>query len=409
MPQSRKVRPQVECLEDRSVPSTFTVKNLNDSGTGSLREAIGAANALPNADTIVFKKGLQGTIVLTTGEISVTSNLTVLGPGASKIAISGNFANRVFNVDGGAAGADLTVKLQGLELRNGQTNQDGGAITCAENLTLTRMTITFNRGGYGGAIISTGDLKIVRSTISGNSAMFGAGGIYSDGTMTISASTISGNTAGSFGGGIACATATISGSTISGNTAAVQGGGIRIFAISPSEIRNSTISGNRAGINGGGILSNATSLRVRNCTISFNQAGQRGGGMANDGSSPFLESCLIADNTAGTGGKTLDNLGIGDVFHLDRCLISIYDGATVQDSGSNPIGPNNPGNNLFNIDARLAPLALNGGPTQTHALKKGSPAINKGSNPAGLTTDQRGGPFKRKLGSKVDIGAFERQ
>jgi hypothetical protein len=65
--------------------------------------------------------------------------------------------------------------------------------------------------------------------------------------------------------------------------------------------------------------------------------------------------------------------------------------------------------NLLGKDPLLAPLSFNGGPTQTHALRLGSPAINKGSNPAALPFDQRGAPFKRKLGPKVDIGAFERQ
>jgi hypothetical protein len=65
--------------------------------------------------------------------------------------------------------------------------------------------------------------------------------------------------------------------------------------------------------------------------------------------------------------------------------------------------------NLFGQDPLLAPLANNGGPTQTHALKKGSPALNQGSNITGEPFDQRGPSFKRKVGAAVDIGAFERQ
>jgi hypothetical protein len=68
-----------------------------------------------------------------------------------------------------------------------------------------------------------------------------------------------------------------------------------------------------------------------------------------------------------------------------------------------------PGTDLVGVNPKLAPLANNGGPTKTHALKQRSPAINKGSNPDGLTTDQRGPGFKRKARAAVDIGAFERQ
>src|SRR5690606_708942 len=66
-------------------------------------------------------------------------------------------------------------------------------------------------------------------------------------------------------------------------------------------------------------------------------------------------------------------------------------------------------NNLKNVDPMLGPLAFNGGPTQTHALLAGSPAIDKGSNPAALTTDQRGAPFVRVSGPQADIGAYEKQ
>ena len=137
--------------------------------------------------------------------------------------------------------------------------------------------------------------------------------------------------------------------------------------------------------------------------------------MDTQGSSPFLESCLIADNTAGAGGKNLSADG-ADVYSLDHCLISLFvDGdAALRNSTGAPISPLSPGTNLFNVDARLAPLAFNGGKTQTHKLKKGSPAINHGSLTAvaglpNLTFDQRGPPFLRQLGPAVDIGAYERQ
>src|SRR5690349_21903848 len=79
-----------------SIPAsaaTFTVVNTNDSGTGSLRQAIIEANGAAGPDDIVFAPTLQGTIVLTSGQLMVTDSLTIAGPGAGKISVSGNGAS----------------------------------------------------------------------------------------------------------------------------------------------------------------------------------------------------------------------------------------------------------------------------------------------------------------------------
>src|SRR6516164_5004795 len=94
-------KPRLEALEDRTVPSTFTVRNLADSGPGSLRQAVLDANAHPGADGIRFAHGLHGTIALTSGELSITDDLTIDGPGANRLAVSGNDASRVFQIDSG--------------------------------------------------------------------------------------------------------------------------------------------------------------------------------------------------------------------------------------------------------------------------------------------------------------------
>ena len=93
---ARPTRLSVEPLEDRTVPSTFTVRNLADSGPGSLRAAITAANTNPGADLIGFAPGLRGTVALTSGELGITDDLRIDGPGASRLAVSGNDASRVF-------------------------------------------------------------------------------------------------------------------------------------------------------------------------------------------------------------------------------------------------------------------------------------------------------------------------
>src|SRR5438552_1049741 len=91
----RSFAPQLTALEDRTVPSTFTVTTLADSGPGSLRAAVTAANAAPGADTVRFAPGLHGTIALAS-EIPITDALTIDGPGANQITVSGNNTTRVF-------------------------------------------------------------------------------------------------------------------------------------------------------------------------------------------------------------------------------------------------------------------------------------------------------------------------
>ena len=98
-------------LEDRIVLSTFTVNNLADSGLDSLRAAITAANTNPGADVIAFAHGLRGTVALTSGELGITDDLRIDGPGAGRLAISGSDASRVFNISSGVAASidDLTI------------------------------------------------------------------------------------------------------------------------------------------------------------------------------------------------------------------------------------------------------------------------------------------------------------
>src|SRR5262249_48731805 len=112
--------PRVLVLEDRTLPSTFTVLNLNDHGNGSLRQAILSANLNPGADVIQFRSGLSGKITLTSGPLSVASSLSVAGPGTSKLSIDGNHASRIFTILGG------NVTLSGLTITNGLAPRGGG-------------------------------------------------------------------------------------------------------------------------------------------------------------------------------------------------------------------------------------------------------------------------------------------
>jgi uncharacterized protein (TIGR03118 family) len=143
----------VEALEDRVVPSTFTVLNLADSGAGSLRAAVLAAEAHPGPDVIDFGKGVKGTITLTSGELHITSDLTIDGPGANKLTVSGNDASRVFNI----SGSTTDVEIRDLTIAHGLANTTravgplgpvtlgGGLLNSGARVTLSGVTLADNR------------------------------------------------------------------------------------------------------------------------------------------------------------------------------------------------------------------------------------------------------------------------
>src|SRR5262249_60735714 len=115
----QRSNPHLEVLEGRCLPSTVT--NLTDHDPGSLRDAIATT---PSGGTVDFQAGLSGTITLTTGELAITKNLTIAGPGADVITVSGNTASRVFDI-----GATFTVDISGLTIADGSvTGANGGGI-----------------------------------------------------------------------------------------------------------------------------------------------------------------------------------------------------------------------------------------------------------------------------------------
>src|SRR6516164_2114472 len=208
----RRFVPRLQLLEGRSVPSVFHVTTTADSGPGSLRDAVAAANAHPAADIIVFDPSLSGqTITLTSGELLVTDNLRINGPGADLLTVSGNNSSRVFEFAAGTTDtiASLTVT--------------GGLSNSGES-THPRL---------GGGIYNAGTLRIVACVVEGNTASYIGGGIFNNATMTLQDTTVAGNTAGAFGGGAANAlfdlsqtvTLTVNGCVISGNSATEGGGG----------------------------------------------------------------------------------------------------------------------------------------------------------------------------------------
>jgi hypothetical protein len=284
-PARRCVVPRCEVLEDRTVPSTFTVMNLNDSGPGSLRAEVAAANANPGADTIVFAPGLHGTIGLTSGELLIAGSLTINGLGASRLAVSGNNASRVFEITPG-----FDVSINGLTVTHGYTDVGAGILSEGSNLTLSADVLSQNVALFDtGLSCEFGNLTITGCTISGNLSRYsvgaGGGGIgFDNGTATISNSTFSGNQAVGYGSG-----------------AEGRGGGAD-FVFCTATISNCTFSGNQAvGGNGGfgdgegagGAISALllASVTISGCAFDHNQAlgGSNGTTDGFSSSDPFLD------------------------------------------------------------------------------------------------------------------------
>jgi streptogramin lyase len=231
------------------------VTNPGDAGAGSLRGEIALAQS---GDTINFAANLNGqTITPTGGELAINQNLTITGPGANRLAVSGHNASRVLDIQSG------TVAISGLTVTGGNgSGGNGGGIFSIGNLTLTGDAVVGNVAngfgfvGFGGGVYngSTGTLTVTDSTVNGNQALQG-GGVYNDvGTAAITNSTIAGNTASSQGTG-------------------TGGGGLNNSGT--LSLENDTIAGNVAqglfGSNGGGI-DNVATLSMSNTIVAQNTA-----------------------------------------------------------------------------------------------------------------------------------------
>ena len=384
------------------------VENANNGDQTNPNCAAGSAGH----DTIVFDLVLPATIRLTGGQLDITSDLTIDGPGMDSLTISGNNASRVISTTG-------VVTITGVTIADGDVFGFGGGIFNQGTLLLTDCAVSNNTvrgsGNSGGGIHNEeGILTIRNCAVSDNDVIVGAddgGGVHTfSGTLTIDNSYIYNNTAANDGGGIRgnyATTITVRNTSIYSNTALNNGGGFRIFnPESRAVIENSTISGNRAvGTQGGGIYVRNAVITVTNSTISGNRAFSGGGGIFHDSTSPGivnLVNTIVAGNIADTTPFGGPDAG-GVITSLDYNLIQDTSGASV-------VGAT--GHNIVGQDPLLGPLADNGGDTWTHALLVGSTAINHipaGTNGCGttITADQRG--IARPQGVACDVGAYEAQ
>jgi CSLREA domain-containing protein len=370
---------QVQIAHAATISVNTIADELNSDGDCSIREAIQAANtnaavdvcvagaADPTVDVIDFT--VTGTIALASTLPSISEVLTVDGPGPAGLTITGGGAVRVLEVSGGT-----TLNLEGVTVANGFADSPGG-----------------------GGILNNGALMVTNSTVSGNSASGGSGsstatggGIWSGGTVTLNTSTVSGNSVGGFGGGggiyIAGGTVTVNDSAVSGNSASSGGG---IFNFGTLTLTSSTVSSNTVAASGGGIHNGGGTVTLDSSTISSNMLGSSGGGISFNTGTLTLRNTIVANNQGAQCAVFAGSLtSAGHNMSSDGTC-----GLT--GAGDQP-----------NTDPQLGPLADNGGPTQTHALLPGSPAIDAGSGdcppPA---TDQRG--VTRPQVAACDIGAVE--
>jgi hypothetical protein len=353
--------PQLLVLEDRIVPSTLTVLNPADSGAGSLRDTIGAAQS---GDTIVFDPSLMHqTITLTSGPLALSSNVTIDGLGAKLLALSGNQHSRVFELSGTAQ-----VALTHLTLTGGMSSQ-GGAILIGGTAALTldsdilsdnQAVGDSNGNALGGAVFTSAgasltvhDTLFVNNQTNSKNASFG-GALANAGSLSIEGATFSGNAAlgsttsaflaqpgASQGGAIGNqdgATATITFSTFTGNQALGNGAGdaqggaicnedVRLLPfngrgvttnVSQCTFADNTAKGGNDAIDGGygGAIEDkpGTTLAVLNCSFTGNQADSGGGPLAQGGAiddsvavtatisdSQFMSNSALGSGVGATG------------------------------------------------------------------------------------------------------------
>ena len=427
------------------------VTTLADAGSNSLRLTIIAASNW-DGDRITFASNLVGNITLTNGELAISKNLIIDGPGAGVIGVSGNNASRVFSILDGA------VSISGLTICNGRvatspssTEQDGfdgrgGGIYNQSTLWLSGCVVSNNAAiggaggpsslsgagnggkGYGGGICNIATLSVSDSLILSNSATGGAGGPTVDG--------FAGGGGNGLGGGLYSAVGKVAlrnvmirhasaaggaGGAATGTGSAGAGGqgyggafyndsaaGLSGCTLADSTAIGAAGGGGTGSGSGGGLYNNGgyagAALALSNCTVSGNSVQGSfnfGGGFYDQDSDTILRSCTVAGNSADYGGGYYVGGAAPDVAN------TILAGNSATSSGNDASGNIQSGDynlvqdtsgitfsgatthNLTGVNPALGPLRDNGGRTFTLALLAGSPAIDKGKS-FGLLTDQRG-------------------
>ncbi len=407
--------------------ATIDVTSLANTGAGTLRAAIDAAQPMTANGADIINITVSGTIPLTAMLPVITTEITINNTSGGTVTISRSSGN--YSLIRVNSGGNLT--LNGLTLSGGRgTNVSGDRV--------------------GGAVyVPSGTLTVMNSTFSSNRAYLGSAIYSSSGTVTLTNTTFSNNavTTDTTGEGGAIytnnSTLTLTNTTFSRNYAYY--GGAIYARRSTLNVTNSTFSENEAGDYAGAIYNEDSTLTITSSTFTNNIAATYGGALRLDqniqSSNTTITNSTFSGNTGSWGGA-IQGWGTTTVMHstfvdyVSNQVFSVYDSFSMGHSvvaSNNAIYPDSDqftslGYNLFEdadaenefanaeasdsfgVDPELGALASNGGPTQTHRPETGSPLIDAG-DPAIATPptyDQRGRGFNRVQGV-IDIGAFEVQ
>lgn len=387
--------------------ATYIVTNLNDSGPGSLRAAIGSANSA-SGSTINFQTGLSGTIFLLSNNPTITGNTTVQGPGPSVITIDGQHklggaasdtGAEPFYVYGGA-----TVSISGLTIQNGYSSGIAGALQVGDGAyNMPQPTVTLNNcifsnnAAYseGGAISNYGTLLMTGCTLTANhtlssDAVSTAGGAIMNrqGSVTMTRCSLIGNSSLGSGSGICLynnlCSLIMTNCMLDGNTGS--------YAILDSEgtitLTNCTLSGNTGGVAKTGSTISGGSATLTNDIIYGNGSGSEFLSVGN----PSVSECDIKGGYSGTGNFDTDPLFV-------RVPVPAGNGGSGGYPGGGYPGGGYPGGGYPGGSGSQAPDY-----GDLH-LKPLSPCIGKGTSsaPAYLPTDLDGNPRN----TPPSIGAYE--
>ncbi|WP_417375674.1 choice-of-anchor Q domain-containing protein [Gimesia maris] len=378
----------IESLEDRTLLTAFTVVNTDDSGAGSLRNAIEQANASAGADSISFDAALAGETIVLTTELQITDDLTITGLGSDQLTLDGNSDSRIFNISDGSFGTLLTVEIRGLALTNGFSD-NGGAISNYEDLTVKDCLFSendvssvqiqsagFNNGGAirnvagtlevsnttfsnnlavdGGAIYnSTGTVNVMNSMFSENMAMTTqgqGGGIYGIyGSVAITECSFLSNSASGYGGGIGTlyGTLSVTDSFFSNNSAGPHSSGSAIYNDGQMTVTRSVFSENSEKSAITNSTTNGTNVVISDCDISENDVST--GAIYNlNGSMLIIDSRFTGNNSVGGGIANLAKLTIvnstisanfasGNGSGIDNSGVLSIINSTISGNGSNTL------------------------------------------------------------------------
>jgi len=340
--------------------TTYTVTSSADSGPGTLRDIL---TSTCSGTTITFAGNLtagftpQASQINLSSELPITTAMTITGPGADQMTISGSNLSRIFNISAGAN----TVSISGLTLRDGKPvggSTGGGAILINNGAAAGAVNLT-------GVVITNNDASLAGNPL--------GGGIDNEG-----------------------GTVTISRSSIVNNTSTFRGGGIQNQGFGSMVITDSTIAGNTAGTAGiGGGIRSLLNLTLTNDTF-FGNSAQTAGNISRSGGTITFKNTIIAGGTLiGSGGTGPDISGAG-FTSADFNLIQNTATGTITGTTTH---------NITGVSPNLLPLANYGGPTPTLLPGPTSPVINKGDTGLVSGTDQRGLP--RVVAGEADMGSVE--